>query len=511
MAETINYVRPQPGFQEDFLSSSADIVIGGSAAGVGKTYALLLEYLRHKDVPNFGGVLFRRTSPQIRLEGGLWDTSMKMYPYVGGSPRDSKLEWSFKNHKNEEVSKLKFSHLEYEKNIFDWQGSQIPFIGFDELTHFSEKMFFYLLSRNRSNCGIKPYIRATCNPDPDSWVASFISWWIDQNTGFPIPERNGVIRYFIKYKDGYIWGSTYQEVIDKAWFFLEELVTKSDTKPENLIKSLTFISGSIYDNKELLKVNPEYLANLLSQDEATRLSLMDGNWKHVLSANDIFNFKAFNGMFNNKFEVKTGRKYLTADIAGQGSNKFVVGVFDGKELIDILVMEKSNGPEVINGINKMLLKHRIPNHRFIFDNDGIGQLVDGFFEGAIPFNGNGSVAYVIDQMTGNPIKENYFNIKNQLIFRCGKAVNDNQYKISESVANAMFDSKMTIKERALFERKAFKKAKPDNEQKIRAIPKEQMKAILQNESPDFMDMLCLREWFDLFDDNDDVGAEEYNN
>ena len=62
--EEINYIRPQKGFQEDFLSSSADIVIGGSASGVGKTFALLMEFLRHKEVPNFGGVLFRHPKRQ---------------------------------------------------------------------------------------------------------------------------------------------------------------------------------------------------------------------------------------------------------------------------------------------------------------------------------------------------------------------------------------------------------------------------------------------------------------
>ena len=110
----------------------------------------------------------------IRAEGGLWDASKSIYSLIDAAyPRDSRLEWVFPSN-----VKLKFSHLEYEKNIYDWQGSEIPFIGFDELTHFTSSMFFYLLSRNRSTCGVKPYIRATCNPDPDSWVADLIAWWI---------------------------------------------------------------------------------------------------------------------------------------------------------------------------------------------------------------------------------------------------------------------------------------------------------------------------------------------
>lgn len=43
--------RPQPGPQEMFLQTQADIALYGEAAGGGKTYALLLENLRHIDNP----------------------------------------------------------------------------------------------------------------------------------------------------------------------------------------------------------------------------------------------------------------------------------------------------------------------------------------------------------------------------------------------------------------------------------------------------------------------------
>src|SRR5271170_1350450 len=94
--------------------------------------------------------------------------------------------------------------------IYDGQGAQVP--GFDELTHSTKSQFFYMMSRNRSMCGVRPYIRATCNPDADSWVAEFISWWIDQETGLPIPERAGKVRYFIRVNDAVLWGDSPAEL-----------------------------------------------------------------------------------------------------------------------------------------------------------------------------------------------------------------------------------------------------------------------------------------------------------
>ena len=83
---------PQPGPQETFLASDADIVIFGGAAGGGKTWALLRQPLKHVGNSQFGGVVFRRTSPQIRNQGGLWDESVTLYPPQNAEPRQTVLE-----------------------------------------------------------------------------------------------------------------------------------------------------------------------------------------------------------------------------------------------------------------------------------------------------------------------------------------------------------------------------------------------------------------------------------
>lgn len=252
---------PQAGPQTAFLSSPADIVFYGGAAGGGKTFGLLLDPLRHFHNPAFGCVIFRRNSTQVRNEGGLWDESSKIYPSFGAHPREASLEWKFPA-----GWKLKFSHLEYDSTVLDWQGGQIGMIGFDEITHFTEKQFWYMQSRNRSTSGIRPYIRATCNPDADSWVAKLIAWWIDQDTGLAIAERSGVIRWFIRKDDEIMWADTSEELVQRFG---------EGEQP----KSFTFIPSKIHDNKILLAKDPGYLANLKALSRVERERLLEGNWK----------------------------------------------------------------------------------------------------------------------------------------------------------------------------------------------------------------------------------------
>src|SRR3990167_5990676 len=79
----------QPGPQFDFLATPADIAIYGGAAGSGKSYALLLDPLRHADNPGFGGVVFRRTSPQLVGAGSLWEDAKSIYVQLGHQPINS--------------------------------------------------------------------------------------------------------------------------------------------------------------------------------------------------------------------------------------------------------------------------------------------------------------------------------------------------------------------------------------------------------------------------------------
>lgn len=267
-AITAETIKPQEGPQSAFLASPADITIYGGGAGGGKTWGLLMEPLRHVANPAFGAVFFRRTTVQIRNEGGLWDESTTLYPQIGAAPKEHVLSWEFPT-----GASVSFAHLEHDKTRFNWQGSQIPLICFDELTHFSAVQFWYMVSRNRSMCGVRPYIRATCNPDADSWVAELIAWWIDQDTGLPIPELSGVLRWFVRVGEDLRWADSPEELA--CYTMLNDAGEQVPIPP----KSLTFIPAKLTDNKALMAADPGYMASLLALPLVERERLLGGNWK----------------------------------------------------------------------------------------------------------------------------------------------------------------------------------------------------------------------------------------
>ena len=229
------------------------------------SFAILLDALRHISNPNYGAVIFRRESPQITNTGGLWDESLKLYPAAGG--KGTEMKWRFPS-----GATVKFGHMQHEKDKMKFDGSQIPYIGFDELIHFTRTQFLYMLSRNRSACGVKPCIRATTNPSSESWVAEFIAWWINQDTGYAIPERSGIVRWFVNISDNIYWAETKEECYEK---YLPLVDNPKFFHP----KSFTFIRSTLDDNKILQEIDPGYVANLLAMPEVERERLLHGNWK----------------------------------------------------------------------------------------------------------------------------------------------------------------------------------------------------------------------------------------
>ncbi len=279
MSTAIETIRLHPGAQTKMASSSADITIGGGEAGGGKTFWLLAECLRHIGNPNHKAIITRNSGTELTDQGGLWDESMQLYPLFNGKPNSQYLRWTFPT-----KASIRFRHLENRNYVSEWKGTQVSLLCMDQVEDCPEDMFWYITSRVRSTSGIRPYIRATCNPDPDSWLCKFLEWWIDQKTGYPIPERDGILRWMVRDKDDVVqWADSAQELAEKY--------------PKSKPMSVTFIRSRAEDNLTLMEMDPDYITKLENLPKAHRMRLRGGNWKYRSDATRAFDPDWFDDVF----------------------------------------------------------------------------------------------------------------------------------------------------------------------------------------------------------------------
>jgi predicted phage terminase large subunit-like protein len=266
MTTAARVIQPQAGPQELFLRKRwVDFIVYGGSAGGGKSFGLLLDSGWHafvEPVKGYGAVIFRRTSPQITATGGLWDTSQLVYPYAGAKPRKTPwLGWEWAAY----GTSVRFHHLQHEDDKLAWQGAQVDYIGFDELTHFTEGQVFYMLSRNRSVNGVKPMMRATTNPDPESWVRRFLAPWVDDT--YPDPAASGEVRWFYRDGDTVVW--------------MRKPGERPPHVPRENVYSVSFIEARLEDNPALMASDPGYKGRLQALPFYERMILTGGKeaWK----------------------------------------------------------------------------------------------------------------------------------------------------------------------------------------------------------------------------------------
>ena len=130
--------------QRAFLDCAALEAMYGGAAGGGKSDALLMGALEYVDRPQYAALLLRRSYSDLSLPGALMDRANDWLRGSGAHWNEQKKTWRFPG-----GATVTFGYLESETDKYRYQGSEFQFIGFDELTQFTESQYRYLLSRLR--------------------------------------------------------------------------------------------------------------------------------------------------------------------------------------------------------------------------------------------------------------------------------------------------------------------------------------------------------------------------
>ena len=141
--------------------------------------------------------------------------------------------------------------------------------------------------------------------------------------------------------------------------------SKEGILPDNM----KFVQAFVTDNQHLTK---DYIETLKAiKDKATKERLLKGNWEYDDDPNVLCEYDNILAIFTND-HVNGGGKYITADIARLGSDKAIIGVWKGFELIEVHSYDVSRTTEIQNTIQALRTKHQIPKKYAIADEDGVG-------------------------------------------------------------------------------------------------------------------------------------------
>lgn len=270
--------------------------MGGSMFGGKSFLAGVLSTLYARD-PNARIAVFRRTLEQMKKGGAIIDTFKQVYRQIedeckleiGGNPPVGKIvSGPGAGEKRGEGCKIDFIQMSSDKDMESIRGSAFTLGIIEEaIPDFTQEQIEMILSRLRSNSNdmnpntLGSKLLITGNPDPDHFLCDLIKGYYLDEEGYPIQERCGDIRFFLRVGGEYIWGDTKEEVYDQAEALGEyEIETVPLTKEERLerILSFSFVQLTVKDNPIGRKNNPQYMAQLEAMDPVKKARNLHGNW-----------------------------------------------------------------------------------------------------------------------------------------------------------------------------------------------------------------------------------------
>jgi len=255
--------------QRQFFESDEDEVLFGGSSGSGKSISLVIEPLRYVHLSDFTGIIFRRTYPELMKS--IQPHCERIYPYAGAEYHAQTRTWKFPS-----GAVIRLGYMQFEGDWKLYAGGSYAYQGYDELTTFLQPQWDMLKAWSRSECAVKPYRRATSNPGQigHAWVKSY---FVDKCP----PKPDGPQRY-CKYT--------------KTWWQPMKSGQPYTIKEKTgAITSRRFIPARVFDNIDLLRLNPQYVNTLLQLPLHSRKALLEGNW-------DLFEGQYFS-MFNKEIHV----------------------------------------------------------------------------------------------------------------------------------------------------------------------------------------------------------------
>jgi len=286
------------------------------------------------------------------------------------------------------------------------------------------------------------------------------------------------------------------QIVEKAWTIVKSRI-RFKLEEYNLIPKMlgtcnpakNWVYARFYkpfkDNildvskKFIQSISKHYRSNLESLPKDTKERLLFGNWEYDDDPTTLIPYETILNCYSNTF-VKTGTKYITADIARYGRDKTVIGIWSGWRLFKVVVINKSGLDEVKEVLERLRIEYQIPLSNIIVDEDGVGGGVVDFMKCKGFVNNSSPIKVGIQN-------QNFKNLKSQCYFGLADRINDNQVFFSISGKD---------KEDLSEELQYVKQKNMDKDTVKEVLSKDEVKALL-GRSPDYSDMVMMRYWFEL--------------
>ena len=266
----------------------------------------------------------------------------------------------------------------------------------------------------------------------------------------------------------------------KGWLYSDYYLpwTKGTLKPYQ-----AFVPILAADNYNL---TAQYIRSLERLPQADKERLLYGNWDYDNDPARLVEFNKINDLWTNTW-VPEGEKFITADIAMQGSDMFTLWVWSGYRVKAIFEYPKSTGKEVVGIIKEKAQEYQVPRSNIVYDADGLGAFLEGeggYLDGAQAFHNGGRV---IELPRGvDDLKENYPNLKTQTSYHLAEMIKDGRIYIEPN----------EYREKISAELGWLKRDRMDKDGKLYILPKDKVKAGL-GRSPNHGDAMHMRMYFTL--------------
>jgi hypothetical protein len=265
-------------------------------------------------------------------------------------------------------------------------------------------------------------------------LRKWVDWYIGPD-GFPIPERDGIVRYFYatgKGIDDVIFGDSPYEVYVKCKPKIDAILRKMDDPNvtyESLIKSTTFYAGKLSENTDLLKNNPTYIGSIAAMGEKQSLANLQGNWNVSEDEEDTpISLSKARSLADNDPQ-RNGDKWITVDLADTGVDNTMIWVWDGLHIIDYMIIPKSTPKINCEWILNMAEKHGVANSHIIYDAVRATYVQD-WISDAVPFFSYGS--------TRGKYRRQAERLKDECFLRLVALINEGLISMDETVADKTY-------------------------------------------------------------------------